>query len=101
MDDNSRPHREHVVNDFLQDNDIARLEWPACSPDMNPIEHFWDVLKRAVYGRLDPPTSLRDIRRITVEEWDNLSQQCLDEHVDSMPRWIKAFINVRGRATGY
>jgi Transposase and inactivated derivatives len=85
MDDNSCPHRAHVVNDFLQDNDIARLEWPACSPDMNPIEHAWDKLKRAVYGLLDPPTTLTDIRRISVEEWDNLGQQCVDELVDSMP----------------
>ena len=40
-------------------------------------------LKRAVYGRLDPPTTLRDIRRIAVEEWENMGQQCLDELVDS------------------
>ena len=38
MNDNSRPHSAHVVNDFLQDNDIVRLELPACSPDMNPID---------------------------------------------------------------
>ena len=101
MDDNSRPHRAHVVNDFLQDNDIARLEWRACSPDMNPIEHAWNIFKRAVYERLDPPTTLRDIRRIAVEEWDNAGQQCLGELVDSMPRRIEACINARGRATGY
>ena len=94
MDANSRPHHAHVMNDFLQDKDIARLEWPACSPDMNPIEHAWDRLKRTVYGRLDPPT-------IAIEEWDNLGQQCLDELVDSMPRRIQACINARGRATGY
>ena len=58
--DDSRPHRAHDVNDFLQDN-ITQLEWPACSPDMNPIEHALDRLKRAVYGRLDPPTILIDI----------------------------------------
>ena len=100
MDDNSRPHRLHVVNDFLQDNDIARLECPACSPDMNPIEHAWDRLKKTVYGLLDPPTTLRDIRRIAVE-WNNLGQQCLDELVDSMPRRMQVCINARGRATGY
>ena len=86
MDDKSCLHRAHVVNDFLQDNYIARLERPACSPDMNPIKHALDRLKRAVYGRLYKLTTLRDIRRIAVEEWDNLGQQCLDELVDSMPR---------------
>ena len=45
MDDNSRPHRAHLVNEFLHDN-IARLEWPAYSSDMNPIGHAWDTLKR-------------------------------------------------------
>ena len=59
MDDNSRPHRAHVVNFFLQDDDIARLEWPACSPDINPIGHAWDRLKRAVYGPIDPSNTQR------------------------------------------
>ena len=63
MDDSSRPHRAHFVNEFLHDNIIARLEWPACSLYMNPIDHAWDTLKRAVFGRDDPPTTLRDLRR--------------------------------------
>ena len=100
MDDSSRPHRAHLVNEFLQDN-IARLEWPACSADMNPIEHAYDTSKRAVFGRGDPPNTLRDLRRIAVEEWDNLDQQYLDELVDSVPRRIQACINARGHATGY
>ena len=100
MDGNSHPLREYLVNEFLHDN-ITRLEWPACSPDMNPIEHAWDTLKSAVFGRDDPPTTLKDLRRIAVEEWDNMDQQDLDELVDSMPRRIQACINARGRATGY
>ena len=65
---------------------ITSLEWPACSPDMNLIEHAWDSMKRAVFGRDNPPTTLRDIRRISIEEWDNLDQQDLEELVDSIPR---------------
>ena len=95
MDDNSRLHRAHLVNEFRHDNNISRLEWPTRSPDMNPIEHAWDTLKRAVFGRDDPTTPL------SVEEWDNLDQQDLGELVDSMPRRIQASINARGRATGY
>ena len=56
--DNSRPHRAHLVNEFLHDN-IARLEWPACSPDINTVERAWDTLKMAGFGRYDPPTTQR------------------------------------------
>ncbi|GFU87164.1 transposable element Tcb2 transposase [Trichonephila clavipes] len=35
MDDNCRPHRANLVEDFLFEEGIVRMEWPACSPDMN------------------------------------------------------------------
>lgn len=39
MDDNCRPHRANVVNDFFWEEGIRRMDWPACFPGMNPIEH--------------------------------------------------------------
>ena len=101
MDDNSRSHLAHLVNEFLHDNNIARLEWLACSPDMNPIDHAWDTLKRAVFRRDDPPTTPRDLRRFSVEELGSLDQQDLEELVDGMPLRIQACISARGHATGY
>ncbi|GFW22673.1 transposable element Tc3 transposase [Trichonephila clavipes] len=46
IDDNVRPHRANLVNECLQSEDITRMDWPAYSPDLNPIEHVWDMFSR-------------------------------------------------------
>ena len=46
MDDNCRPHHANLVDDFLFEEGIVRMEWPAYSPDMNPIDSVWDNLGR-------------------------------------------------------
>ncbi|GFS90100.1 transposable element Tcb1 transposase [Trichonephila clavipes] len=63
MDDNCRPHRDNLVKDFLFEEGIVRMEWPACSPDMNPIEHVWDALGRRVAGRQPPLQTLQELER--------------------------------------
>ncbi|GBN17918.1 hypothetical protein AVEN_222393-1 [Araneus ventricosus] len=44
--DNARPHTSRVAQDFLRH--VQTLPWPARSPDLSPIEHVWDQLKRQV-----------------------------------------------------
>ena len=40
QDDNARPHRGHIGNDFVRVNKINRMDWPANSSDLNPIENL-------------------------------------------------------------
>ncbi|GFU65529.1 transposable element Tcb1 transposase [Trichonephila clavipes] len=63
MDDNCRPHRANLVEDFLFEEGIVRMEWPACSRDMNPIEHVLDALGRRVAGRQLPLHKLSKNRK--------------------------------------
>ncbi|GFV92704.1 transposable element Tcb1 transposase [Trichonephila clavipes] len=63
MDDNARPHRLNIVDECLQSEDITRMDWPAYSPDLNPIEHVWDMLGRRIAARQPPSTCLPEIRR--------------------------------------
>ena len=56
MDDNARSYRDAIVDDYLENEGIARMAWPAYSTDLNPTENLWDTLGHAVSSRF-PPTA--------------------------------------------
>ena len=101
MDDNARPHRGRVTNQFLETETIVRMEWPARSPDMNPIEHVWDMLQRAVSARPIQPITVAQLRVALLEEWAALPQQKIRTLIRSMQRRCQALINARGHHTKY
>ncbi|GFY22251.1 transposable element Tcb2 transposase [Trichonephila clavipes] len=101
MDDNSRPHRANLVEDSLFEEGIVRMEWPACSPDMNPIEHFWDALGRRVAGRQPPPQTFQELEKALLEEWDKIPQLVINSPIDSMPQRFSTLLAVRGNHTPY
>ena len=53
--DNATSHTARSVRHFLQDRNVSVLPWPAKSPDLNHIEHIWDLLDRRVRARAIPP----------------------------------------------
>ncbi|GFT66963.1 transposable element Tcb2 transposase [Trichonephila clavipes] len=72
MDDNCGPHHANLGEDFLFEEGIVRMEWPACSSEMNLIEHVWDALGRRVAGRQPPPQTIQKLERPHLEEWDRI-----------------------------
>ena len=64
QDDNVRPHRARFIRDYLQNLGVERMEWPASSPDLNPNEHLWYQLGRAVGARVTNTTTLADLRQM-------------------------------------
>ncbi|GFU47948.1 transposable element Tcb2 transposase [Trichonephila clavipes] len=74
QDDNVRPHRARLVENMLEAETIQRMEWPAYSPDLNPIEHVWDILGRRIAARPRPPATVRDLEIVFLEEWNSILQ---------------------------
>ncbi|GFV40521.1 transposable element Tc3 transposase [Trichonephila clavipes] len=101
MDDNARPHRTNIADECLQSKDITRMDWPAYSPDLNPIEHVWDMLGRRIAARQPPPTCLPELRRALLDEWCHIPQDQINNLILSMPRRCKACIASSGRHTPY
>lgn len=101
MDDNARPHRAHLVDEFLEREDIHRMDWPARSPDINPIEHAWDALGRRVAARQPPPRTIPDLRNALHEEWGQLPVELLNHLIESMPRRCEVCVAMRGNHTPY
>ncbi|GFU93526.1 transposable element Tcb1 transposase [Trichonephila clavipes] len=101
MDDNARPHRANIVDECLQSEDITRMDWPAYSPDSNPIEHVLDMFGRRIAVRQPPPICLPELRKALLDEWCNIPQDQIDNFILSMPRRCKACVASSGRHTPY
>lgn len=99
--DNASPHRARRTQEFLQQHDVEQLPWPAYSPDLNPIEHCWDALDRAVRSREVQPTNLRELSVALTEEWGRMSQHFMNKLVESVSRRIEAVMRARGGYTRY
>ncbi|GBO43095.1 hypothetical protein AVEN_104873-1 [Araneus ventricosus] len=101
MDDNARPHRALLVDEFLESEDIRWMDWPPTSPDLNPIEHFWDALGRAIATHNAPPRTIQEMKTALLNEWDQLPQEMINCLISSMKSRCKACIYVRGDHTPY
>ena len=101
MDDKARAHRARITDQYLEQATIVRMEWPARSPDLNPIEHAWDMLQTAVSSRPVQPASVQELRQALLEEWDKIPQYKIRKLISSMRRRCQAVTEARGHHTRY
>lgn len=101
MDDNAPPHRARTVRDFMQAEGVHCMVWPPNSPDLNPIEKLWDMLRCAVTRRNPRPANIADLCAALGEEWDNIPMYIVRNLIRSMRNRCLAVIQTNGGATKY
>ncbi len=92
--DNASCHKAQIISDwFLEhDNEFTLLKWPPQSPDLNLIEHLWDVVEREIHIMDVQPANLQQLRDAVMSIWTKISEECFQHLVESMPRRIKAVL---------
>lgn len=75
------------------------MEWPAQSPDLNPIENLWTDVKKAVWEA--KPRSNSELWAVVEKSWKSIPLERCQDLVNSMKRRCSAVINNKGNATKY
>jgi transposase len=97
--DNDPKHKAKRTMEYLEDQNIPLMSWPAQSPDLNPIENLWSILDERCKERKSKNAG--ELYQILLETWNALDRDLLLNLADSMPHRIKAVLAAKGLPTHY
>lgn len=100
MHDNARPHTAIITRQFLREHRITVLPHPPMSPDLNPIEHIWDLMGRRLRDLERPPTNLHELSELLVRIWNEIPQREIQACINMEER-LQEVIRQRGGNTHY
>jgi len=74
--ENAPCHKAKMVQEWFEEhnNEFEVLTWPPNSPDLNQIEHLWDVLNKQVQSMEAPPRNLQDLKDLLLTSWCQIPQ---------------------------
>ena len=99
--DNDPKHTCSKAKQWFQDNNLQVLQWPAQSPDLNPIEHLWEHLKKRLGDYERPPGGILELWDRVQVEWEKIPVEVCQNLIESMPRRVEAVIKAKGGYTKY
>ncbi len=92
-------HTAKSTKSWFNDHGVTVLDWPANSPDLNPIENLWGIVKRKM--RDTRPNNADELKATVKETWASIPPQQCHKLITSMPRRIEAVIKAKGAPTKY
>jgi transposase len=103
MQDGAPGHAARSTIQLLRQEGVTMTDWPPYSPDLNPIENIWNIMKDIIQKKLlnygSENVSYELLRRFVIEAWEEIPQERFDELLDSMPARCQAVIDAHGGHT--
>ncbi len=96
---NNPKHTSKTTTALLKKLRVKVMDWPSMSPDLNPIEHLWGILKRKVEER--KVSNIHQLRDVVMEEWKRTPVAICEALVNSMPKRVKAVLENNDGHTKY
>jgi hypothetical protein len=99
--DNDPKHTNKMVQGWLVSQPFQLLQWPAQSPDLNPMEHFWALLKRRLNEFSTPPRGIEELWERVCSVCSSLGEDDCMALYESMPQRVATILAAKGYWTDY
>ncbi len=99
--DKAPAHNAKSTRAAVANMGMELLDWPGNSPDLNPIEGVWSLLKERINKLRPKPYTRKQIEEAIQKEWDSLKPVDIEALIDSMPARIQAVLAANGGSTRY
>lgn len=102
--DNAPIHVSKQSKSWFHQQNIPLLDWPACSPDLNPMENLWGYMARKIYSSNAQNQNIMTVTELKlkiIQAWSEIENDLLEKLVESMPNRIFEVINKNGASTHY
>lgn len=99
--DNASIHTAKATKNWFEKKKITVIEWPAKSPDLNPIENLWGDMVRVVYAGGKQYDSVDALKKAVLKAWDDIEQTRIDALLDSMNNRYFQVISRGGNKSSY
>lgn len=99
LEDNDPKHKSRLCNAWKEENGIRQMEWPPQSPDCNPIENVWAIIKARLRGKIF--RNLPQLSRFIQHQWKSFSTEYAKNLSQSMPSRCARVIEKNGEWIKY
>ena len=99
MQDNAPSHASMYTASWLSKKGISGdklMSWPPCSPDLNPIENYWALLKREIYSQGRQFSSLNSVWDAVVEASAKIEPETVGNLTNSMDKRLVKVLQKKG-----